>query len=1185
MATLQQIENALRKADAAGNVADARRLAAAYRAAQGGSTAYQDALAAGSQASTVFADYQPQPADAPRTVSGPSKNIQSTGMLQNITAGIDSNVNVLLGAPVDFPVWVGNSLINATNSAVEMAGAGRPIPNIPTDLPGSREGWERTQGRLGFTTPDQIASANTAERLARAAGEAVGGAVIPELFAVKAIQQAQQLGTAAAPLVRQTADVARNLLGAGDDAGRFAANMAINASAGAGAQAAADAAPEGWEMPAALAGGLIAGTPVAIATSSPAAARIAGNVAGDFIAPMTQAGRERLAGQTLAENATDLSAVRDALDNPLPPRVDGSQPTTFQATGDMGLGGLERAVSTRNPADFMQRRTDQNAARVFALENIQPGGAPEQVAASVRTLVNAIDNETQAALDAVTTRGNQAVADVAAKGDASVTAATKAAQDEASALGVGRTPEVVGEDLRAALETSRAQAKESERALWKAVDPDGSLALPVSTTKAQVQAIQRELTPLSAKPEGVEAAIYADLAKIGDEAQPFAAITALDSRVKEALRAERLANGESTAYRRLSQLKSAIEADLDAAVAGKVAQERQAVQTGQMSFEQTIEANLLRQRDEWANARTQGTTGLAGEAGSSLNGRGGTAALPGARGTAGEASGGLRPTQGDPGLSANAGGDTARPAITTSASVDAIERAKLQPDFGPSYATVTTANGTVIRLKVLRVGGETVEIMGADPSQGFMPMRSRPGDAMRSENPVDILRRRFGPNAEIRLDLPDPPRSGGGTIENSGGANFDQAALDRLREARGATRERVATFDNSTLAPIRRRPATTSPYTMGPAAVPQRIFFPGAKSADAIATYRRAVGDEQAMSVLSDYIVDRLRKHAMRADGTLDPVKVAGFQRSHADALRAFPELNARFGGAANASSKIPLEEAAKSSAVKQATKAAEDAIAAQAAQRKQQLDAAQKGALGRLMGVDDPADVVRVVGGIFSRQDAVNEMGRLRSAIGDNKQAQEGLRKSIVDFVSDRFISNTAAGTSDQNLIKADGFQTFVKRNQNALAVAGFKADEIKVLQDISDDLRQANQSISAVRLPGASNTAQDVFAAKIGDTPSSLLTKIIGAGAASGGLSTLALGPILGIPVGVATSLVTAMRQAGLEQIDDIVKDAMLNPDRARLLLQKVKPRDQEQIGHILAQQYRRIAVVSAALGEGGQ
>lgn len=1011
------------------------------------SQAYTDALAAGSAASQKFA---------------PEKQ---SGLLANLGAGFDNGVNSVLGAPVDLPVWLGNSLINATNSGAEMVGAGRPIPNIPVDLPGSRLGFERAQEGLGFTPQSQVEANTTGERLVRGVGDAVGQSILPEVLLARGAQAVASGAQQVAPVIRQGVEMLEPMFGAGTTAGRMAANTAVNAAAGGGASVAADIAPDPIKPAAALVGGLVAGTPVAMATAAPAAARAAAGVANDFLAPVTRSGQERIAGQTLRDAATSPSDVIDAIENAPASIVPGSMPTTFQQTGDMGLGALERGVAARNPADFQTRRADQNAARLESLGGVQRTGAPEQVASTVRGFIRAIDDEATAAVDAATTSGAQQVARVTSQAGDAVNAVRGRAQEATDALGSGRAPEIVGGDLRNALEASRAAAKTEERALWTAVDPDNSLALPVSSTKQQLQGIIDDITPVSAKPEGAEASIYSDLSKLGDGAMPFRFVTELDSRVKTALREERLARGESAAYRRLSRLKSAIENDLDSAISTKVANEQQAVQSGQMSLEQTAAYRIEQWQKDWKQRQTEARAYNAGSA--SADGGIGQASVLSPRGTAGQAGVRSGSSSGNQGLS---------------------------PD-----------------------GLET---------------------------------------------------------------NFDADALGRLKDARLATRNRAETFDNATLAPIRKRPMASGPYDMGAAAVPARIFFPGAKSVDAIATYRKAVGDEQAMNLLSDYIVDRLRKTAMGADGILDPAKVVNFQRSHADALRSFPELNARFGNAANAAARIPVAEAATSQAVKDVIKTVDESIAATAAIRKERLDDAQKGVLGKLIGVDDPSDVTRTVGAIFARQDAVAEMGRLRSAIGSDEQGLEGLRKSIVDYVTNKFVSNAEAGTSGKNQIKADGFQTFIRSNEGALRAAGFTDDEVKVMQAISDDIRQANASITAVKIPGGSNTTQDVLAAKVTDTPTSIMAKIAAASAVTGGAASIA-SPLIGLPVGIATGLIGAMRQIGLTKVDDIIKDAMLNPQRAKLLIQKAKPRQQEQIGKALAQQYRRAVVGSTASG----
>lgn len=100
--------------------------------------------------------------------------------------------------------------------------------------------------------------------------------------------------------------------------------------------------------------------------------------------------------------------------------------------------------------------------------------------------------------------------------------------------------------------------------------------------------------------------------------------------------------------------------------------------------------------------------------------------------------------------------------------------------------------------------------------------------------------------------------------------------------------------------------------------------------------------------------------------------------------------------------------------------------------------------------------------------------------------------------------------------------------------------------MQAIADDLYRANRSITAVKLPGGSNTTQDVLAAAKGDSRRTILSKlaIAALGSTAGELGGGAIA-ILG------ANAVTAARKAGQNSIDDLVRDALLHPDRAALLL----------------------------------
>ncbi|WEZ84642.1 hypothetical protein P6U16_08740 [Rhizobium sp. 32-5/1] len=599
--------------------------------------------------------------------------------------------------------------------------------------------------------------------------------------------------------------------------------------------------------------------------------------------------------------------------------------------------------------------------------------------------------------------------------------------------------------MRTSLEEARKAAKETERQLWSAVDPDGSLALPAANARKQVADILADMPKTAKPPTGEEAAIYQVSGQLGDVA-PFSEITALQSRVKTELRTERLANGESAAYRRLSQLNSALYADIEAAVSGKIQQQVEAVARGDMDFEQTLLANMQRMVDGWVDER-QGSTALAND---------GTRSVP----------------------------------------------------FGQ--------------------GGDF-----AVPSQG----RTAGQTGRQAGRPAG--------RSGVQTALPE--------------ANFDAGAAERLTAAQLATRSRLEAFDNKTLSPIRRRPSTVSPYDMASASVPQRIFSSRAGSAEAIGKFRAAVGDRDAMRQIEEFAVDRVRKAALRDDGTLDPAKLESWRRAHSDALKALPQLDRRLADATTAGR----------------------TMAEVASQQKAVVDQARRSRLGQMMNLSDPGDVTRAIGSIFQLQDRNNQMGRLASVVAGDPEAKQGLRKAVVDHVISRFVGNTEAATTGQATIKADQFQTFMKENKPALRLAGFSDDEIKLMTSVASDIQRANRSLTAVKLPGGSNTAQDWQKVREGDAPTTILGRILMATAATGGFASGGIGGgIVGV-LGAKTA--GALREFGIESVNDLVADAMLNPGRARLLLSKYQPRTAKSVGDMLARVYRRSIVPSVAVSQG--
>lgn len=1075
--------------------------------------------------------YSDMPKDEFYAKIGLSVEPEGSGVLMNTTAGINEGIYGTLGAPVDLARGAINLGARGINAV-----AGTEIPMIPSDSFGGSESISNMFGAVGVPEPEEVVAGSTGEKLARGVGQGVGYTVAPG----GVVAGAERVG-AMSPRV---ADMAKKLVGGTGSVGEVASNAFVGGVSGAGAAAAEEAAPERYKPLASLAGGLVGGGVGAVTAAVPSMLKSAGRVAADVAAPLYPAGRERMAAQQIADEATDIGAVKQALAEPDAELVPGSKPTTFQLTGDLGLGGLERSAQVKAPDQFAQRRGDQNAARLAAINSVQAEGAPETVANAARQFVKGVNERAQAAYDDVASRATQGADETVSKAAAdaeAVAAQAKADLDNAvalaqanadtmteaammdaeaqiatlrqqaddaagrarelqDALGTGVSPTGSGEAMRSSLEEARAAAKATERQLWGAVDPDGTLALPAQNTRQQARQVISELPQSAKPPSGEEAAILEAVGNYQD-VMPFSELTALQSRIKAELRAERLANGESPAYRRLSQLSAATEADIEAAIAGKMDTEAAAVARGEMSQNDTLAEFLKRQVNDWVGSRQARARSPDGEVGASTTARLGTSSIPGDGGAAGQANGRSFQPQGD-----------------------------------------------------TRVSGTSLE------------------------------------------------------------PNFDPAALDRLKAARSSTRERVETFDNKTLGPVRKRPSTTSPYDMAAETVPNKVFFNRPESVEAIAKYRRAVGQEVADQQIEQYAIDRLRKSAMRPDGTLDPAKLAMFRRGHSDALRAMPGLDAKLANVETASramadaadtltvgskaaqaqadtvakqasssaslatkeaereaaQRIKAAQAVSSTISKEARARADDEISAAAKAQKAEVDEVQRSRLGQLMNLDDPQDVTRSIGSIFNRQDAMKEMRKVRNAVDADPEAKSGLRKAIVDHITSKFVGNTEAATSGAASVRSDQFQTFVKNHARTLEAAGFTKDEVANMQAVAADLQRANRSMSAVKNPGGSNTAQDTFAAQKGDRATTVLARVLLAAGATGGFLT---GGGLGAATGVlGAKVVSGMREAGIKSVDDIVADAMLNPERARILLSKMPMKPDEGALDTLARMYRK-------------
>jgi hypothetical protein len=161
--------------------------------------------------------------------------------------------------------------------------------------------------------------------------------------------------------------------------------------------------------------------------------------------------------------------------------------------------------------------------------------------------------------------------------------------------------------------------------------------------------------------------------------------------------------------------------------------------------------------------------------------------------------------------------------------------------------------------------------------------------------------------------------------------------------------------------------------------------------------------------------------------------------------------------------------------------------------------------------------------------------------------------------------MSSTAeAGTSGLNVYKADAFQKFIRQNARPLRQL-FGGGGMTNLDMVAADMRRSTRSIVGSKIPGQSNSPQDIAALQ---KSGSFLSTIMSHGSQA---MTTGIGAFLGEHAGellghgttgffvgaVGAPMIHAMRQAGMRSVNELVDQAMLHPALARELIAKVPPK----------------------------
>ena len=412
-------------------------------------------------------------------------------------------------------------------AAYAMRKAGIPVGEKPV------MGSEWIKEKLGT---EQFPPRSATERALRAGGEGVGYALVP---------QAALEATAARAAPTVARGVAETLFGATNPQAsalsRMATtggNVALNLGAGMGSELASEAVPDKWKTWAGVGGGLAGGLGAQGVTG------LAKTIVGlpkatyQYFRPITEAGQRAEAGRQLAAGAANPMTAAEALEGPQKFLPGSPKPTTFEATGDVGLGQMQRRAETKAPEAFLERRGEQAKARQEAFEGVAAEGDTMQLPEALK----------------------RQMVDFAASEKAVADRAEAMARKHIESMGGSATPEEYGSILRGYAQQAKDEANAARRALYDAVDPNGDLTVVTSGVKNianDIVAQNAAAGPLAKPLEGDLAAIVDAASGISD-VTPFSALRAFDTRISDALRQELQTNGETNTYRLLARMKAGV---------------------------------------------------------------------------------------------------------------------------------------------------------------------------------------------------------------------------------------------------------------------------------------------------------------------------------------------------------------------------------------------------------------------------------------------------------------------------------------------------------------------------------------------------------------------------------------------------------------------------------------------------
>lgn len=278
-------------------------------------------------------------------------------------------------------------------------------------------------------------------------------------------------------------------------------------------------------------------------------------------ANFTQSGATNAGVKEFLSGANNTDVLKNSLaqlDNPNFNKqlVPGSNPTTFELTGDQGIGQFQRGLDTQNPAAAKERAAAQNSAQVNAISKLGQQGADvadtgNYFSNQLKAIQDLHDRKVQDLSDNINNQ-KQALQSSADQNTQNL-ANNLADKSQASSL----TPEQHGEMITQGLDKIYGEKQNAENALWKVVDPDGNLVIDSKAIRDHAADLANQVEPELMDPK--ENAIY-NVFQRQPETMPFQTVKTMKTALDSAINSNSIDNAPRA---RLIQLRNTLFDTID----------------------------------------------------------------------------------------------------------------------------------------------------------------------------------------------------------------------------------------------------------------------------------------------------------------------------------------------------------------------------------------------------------------------------------------------------------------------------------------------------------------------------------------------------------------------------------------------------------------------------------------------